>query len=415
MARTWLVFKYEIQTNLARRSFVVTAFVLPVLIVLGFALVGLLKGGQGSVPAPAPAPAPAVRPSTPTTVEGYVDRSGLIRMLPHEATGRLVAYADEARARQALRAGEVTAYYVVPADYVQSGDLLYINPNLQIFDTVGQSDVMRWTLLVNSLNGDEQLAQQVRDPMRVTVTALRVAPERTTDEASTFWIPYATTLILYITIIMAGSLLRSSTGGERKSRLLEILLTSVHPSELLLGKLVALGLLGLLETAIWGGAGYIMLRLGGNLLGWPADMAPPPSILLWALVFFLGGYAVYGSLLAGLGALTGPNAPGSATADVVIVWPMIIPVFVQTVFVEQPHGPIATVLSLFPLTAPIAMLTRLTAGGVPAWQPFVAAAALLATAFFVVRAVGRAFRAQVLLSGQPFTLRLYLRTLLGRA
>jgi ABC-2 type transport system permease protein len=336
-------------------------------------------------------------------------------MIPQGLEGKLRPYSGEAQAQTALRAGEITAYYVVPGDYVQRGDLTYIRPEFSGFAPEGQSWSMRWTLLVNLLNGDTELAHQIWDPPQLEVTALAPATDTEFGSGARFWLPYATTMVLYLVLIMSSSLLRNSMGGERKNRVLEVLMLSVKPSEVFTGKLFGLAVVGLLQTLIWTGTGYALLRLGGRRLSLPAGILPPLSIIAWALLFFLLGYLVYAGLLAGLGALTGPNQAGSSTADFVIIWPVVIPMFFMVFLIESPNGAIATVLSLFPFTAPIAMMTRLVAGGVPWWQPFLAAALLALTALVVIRAVARVFRAQMLLSGQPATTKHYFAALLGRA
>jgi ABC-2 type transport system permease protein len=95
--------------------------------------------------------------------------------------------------------------------------------------------------------------------------------------------------------------------------------------------------------------------------------------------------------------------------------PMIIPLFFSsTVFMQDPNGPIATGLSLFPLSAPVAMMARLSAGGVPWWQPILAAALMAGTSVVIVRAVANIFRAQVLVSGQTFQTKTYFSALFGR-
>ena len=110
-----------------------------------------------------------------------------------------------------------------------------------------------------------------------------------------------------------------------------------------------------------------------------------------------------------------PNLREASQATFVVMIPLIIPLFfASTVFAEDPHGPIATVLSLFPLTAPVAMVSRLVSGGVPWWQPWLAAVLTLGTAIFIVRAVANMFRAQSLLAGKGFNVKLYLRALAGK-
>jgi ABC-2 type transport system permease protein len=194
----------------------------------------------------------------------------------------------------------------------------------------------------------------------------------------------------------------NSVSGEKKTRVIEILLVSVAPIQLLSAKIVGLGLLGLLQASIWFATGFGLLRLGGQSFAISPEFQPPLSIVAWGLAFFLLGYAVYASLMAALGALV-PNIKEASQMVILVIWPLLIPLFLIVPLIEQSRAPLAVGLSLFPFTAPIAMMTRLAVGGVPAWQPWLAAGLLLLTAFLVIRAAAGAFRAQALLSGQPIS------------
>jgi ABC-2 type transport system permease protein len=119
--------------------------------------------------------------------------------------------------------------------------------------------------------------------------------------------------------------------------------------------------------------------------------------------------------MAGLGALA-PNLREATQVTFVIMLPLIIPLFFSSsVFMNDPNGPIATGLSLFPLSAPVAMMARLSAGGVPWWHPWLAAGLLAVTAAVIVRMVAGMFRAQALLSGQPIKVKTYFQALIGKA
>jgi len=131
-------------------------------------------------------------------------------------------------------------------------------------------------------------------------------------------------------------------------------------------------------------------------------------------VFFVLGYILYGSLMAGVGALV-PNLREASQATTLVILPMMVPMFLISVLVEEPNGLISMVLSLFPFTAPVAMMTRLAAVSLPFWQPLLAALLLIGTCYLVVRAVAGMFRAQNLLSGQAFNIKLFIRALLGKA
>jgi len=409
MNKTILVLRNEIVATVNRKSFLFTAFGLPLIGALIFSGVSLLRDTTPSESNDA-ARGPDLR------VEGYVDQGGLITAIhPDVPEGILVPFPDEASARQALKAKEISAYYVIPSDYVELGDLIYINPDYSIASTdVDQSWVMRRTIFANLLGNDPERVARAERVMDVQVKAL-AAPktQRDDDNPLTFYIPYGTTMIIYFVILMSASLLLNSVGEEKKNRVIEILLLSASPRQMLTGKIVGLGLLGLLQTAIWVGTGYTLLHLSGRTFSLPAEFELPVSILAWGILFFLLGYAVYASLMAGLGALA-PNLKEASQSVIVVIWPLLIPLFLMVSLIEDSHGSIATALSLFPLTAPVAMMTRLAIGGVPIWQPFLAVALLLITISIILRSVARMFHAQTLLSGQPLSGRRFLGALLGR-
>ena len=411
MKKTWLVMRNEIIFQVTRRSWLLLTLGLPLIVALIMFVPSLLRGSSSS----GPSEATSGPEQAQLAVEGYVDYSSLVKMVPEDLQSYLLPYPDEASARLALQAGTIAAYYVVPQDYLQNGELIRVAPNFTGFSPEGQSQIMRWTLLVNLLDGDMQLAQKVSAPMYLYVTALSNETQREVGLGWTYWIPYATGMILYVVIILSSSLLRSSMGGERKNRVLEILMVSLHPRQILSGKIIAVAVVGLLQTVIWAGTGYALLRLAGQSISLPANSQVPLSTVFWAAVFFLLGYGIYASLLGGLGVLTGPNVPGSSSADFVMIWPLVIPLFFMSLLIEYPNGALATILSLFPLTAPIAMLTRMASGTVPWWQPPLATILMAGTAALVLRAVAGMFRAQILLSGQTFSTKRFLRLLVNPA
>jgi len=309
--------------------------------------------------------------------------------------------------------GEIAAFYLIPEDYLENGRIIYVHPEAKAFSSTGQEWVMRWTLLFNLVGGDPGLAGRIWAPMDVRQSAL-AAKAGQEDGPAVFTVPYLAMLILYVVILMSSSLLLNSIVKEKENRVMEILMSSITPQQLLAGKIVALGIAGLVQTAIWVGTGYVVLRLGRQSLNLPAGFALPPSVVLWGIVFFLLGYAVYASLMAGLGALA-PNMREANQVIFPIILPIVVPLLFSGVLVEAPHGALAVGLSLFPLTAPVTMITRLVASSVPWWQLLLSVGLLLVTALSIVRAVSTMFRAQTLLSGQRLSLRHCLDLFRGRA
>jgi len=420
MRKTYLVLRHELVTTLARPSYLFIAFGIPLLAMLIFAGVSIFKGGSpdGSVSPDAPDP-------SELEVEGYVDQAGLISVVPQDIPpGHLMAYPNEEQAQRALEAGEIAAYFVIPEDYIETGNLLYIRPNPSPFSAHVQDSAMRWTLLVNVLGGDVELATRVWNPTNLDVTDL--TPGSQPDQACSQpgmscesnllirYLPMIMLVLFYLFITTGSSLLLRNISGEKENRLLEILMLSISPLQMLAGKIVGLGFAALLQMVAWIGTVYIVLRTGGQTLNLPAGFQIPPSLLGWGLVFFLLGYALYASLMAGAGALA-PKVKETTQVTWVVMMPLLAGYLVGLFVVEDPHGRLATGLSLFPLTSPVLMMLRLTVGGVPLWHTLLAVGLLVLTIIFVIRAVARMFHAQNLLSGQSFSAKRFYAALLGRA
>ncbi len=409
MKKFLLVFKHELKTVMGRRSYILTLLLLPL---IGFAVTYFLgsseKSGAGNV----------VNQifSSPSVqgVEGFVDASGLVKVIPEAIKNRLRRMESEAEANKAYQAGEITGFYLISKDFLESGEVVYARADYN--PVGGQSDTyaLSYTLRYNLVDGDTALLQRLENPFTLEVVSLSQPEARDPAHMLTFFLPYIVMLLFYVVILSTASLMLSSVAIEKQNRMIEILMTSVTPMEMLAGKISALGVAGLVQTVVWSGSGLLMLRLGSTTLNLPDAFQLPISVLLWGLVFFVLGYILYGSLMAGVGALV-PNLREASQATTLVILPMMVPMFLISVLVEEPNGAISMILSLFPFTAPVAMMTRLAAVSLPFWQPLLATVLLIGTCYLVVRAVAGMFRAQNLLSGQAFNIKLFLRALLGKA
>jgi ABC-2 type transport system permease protein len=412
MNKILLVLRNELVTILSRRSFWLTALGIPILGALVFSGVGAINRSAAA----SETIGQVFATQQETGPEGYVDLSGIIKKVPTEIpAGTFVAYTDETAARQALQEGKISAFYIVSKSYLEDGKITYVRPDFNpMASSNGRSSDFTWILQTNLVGGNAKLASLVNGPRKLTDENLVPASEPNQENPMTTWTPYFISILFYGLIMGASSLLLSSVSKEKENRIIEVLLTSVKPRQLLTGKIIGLGIAGLGQTIIWIGTSYVLLSLSGSTFKLPFQIHLPLSFITWGLVFFLLGYAVYASLMAGLGALV-PNLREASQATIIIMIPMMIPMMLSnSVFAMQPHGAIATVLSLFPLSAPVAMMARISAGGVPWWQLPLAAALMALTALFILRAVAGMFRAQALLSGQAFNVKRYFRALAGK-
>lgn len=398
MRNILLVIKQEVSSLLSRPSFWIMAVIFPVLIVfLNVGVQVITARSLRSVETALPQEAPA-GPGGPASRTGYVDAAGLIDTLPpsvHPAA--LQAFPDEAAARAAIAGGRIERYAVIASDYLRTGHILIVQRNYRPLDDTA-AQLLHYVITYN-LAGDEDLASALAEPLgAVTMESLAPEPKQTGPAAS--YVATATLFIFFFLISTSSGLMLQSVSREKENRVVEVLLLSVPPRELMLGKVLGLSVVALLQMSIWVGVPLLLLR--GNspsqaLAALGASLSLPPGFALWALLYFALGYLLYASLMAAVGALA-PNARAGGQVTIVVLLPLMAPLLVNTAFVQAPNGLLATALSLFPLTAPTAMVTRLATVSVPPWQLGASILGLGATTYLLVLLSARFFRAETLLS-----------------
>lgn len=420
MSKMWIIFRQEIYALTSRFSFWFGAIGLPLIGFLIYAGVTIINRQQSDqAQSPLQGVGEIFNSPADNRPQGYVDLAGLIAGDPPDwNTQRLIRYASEDAARAALDAGTISAYYRIPADYLQSGKVTVFTAAFDLVQSQNQSAALDDLIEYNLLRADPGLYELQRQPVTeirsVSLAPPETGPQRDEDNAMTFFLPYGVMMFFYVAILGSAGMLLNSISKEKENRIMEVLLVSSRPLDLLMGKILGLGLVGLLQVLVWAASALTLLRLTGSSFNLSEAYQLPPSFLAWGALFFVLGYLLYAALMAGIGALV-PNLREASQATTVVVIPLIIPLVLLSALIEKPNGPIAMVLSLFPLTAPTTMMLRLAATNVPVWQVLTALALLAVTALIIVRAVAGMFRAQTLLSGQSFKLKLFFKALVGRA
>jgi len=395
---TRLIAVFEFRSAVAKRSFWLVTILFPVLI-LALSLGTTLAGDMG-----APSLEEALAPSG--APRGYVDEGGLIRELPPGVTAdTLPSFATVGEAEAALGRGEVSGFYIIPADYVESGELTLVQGEFTPLSPDTGGPLMEY-VVAYALTGDVATAAALVEPTPdVEVTALAGEGEpagAAGDGAGSFQlVPFAVLFVLFFVITTSGGYLLQSVTREKENRTAEVLLVTVRPRQLMLGKVVGLGGVALVQIAVWVGGGLLVLSEVTGMVDL-GELGVSGWLLFWLLAFLLLGYVAYGSILAALGTLVPSQREGGQFMFVVLL-PLLVPLWFNYVLIDQSDGALALALSLFPLSAPVAMTTRLAAGDVPLWQPVVALAGLALTAYLFVLLGARVFSAGTLLSSESLS------------
>lgn len=429
MKKTLLIIRQELITTFTRPSYLIVAFGIPLLAVLVLGGVKLIQSRSGEEDPSSINPPEEWQ----MEIEGYIDQSGLIQVIPSDLpAGHLISYENEDQAQQALASGEISAYYIIPSDYVDQGEVFYVFPDSTPLIDDGQKWVMKWTLMVNLMGGDLEAADRIWNIVwkldEEIISASTAQGNQDDSEACSRpgsgcesndlirYIPSIMAALFFVSFMNSSTMLLTSIGIEKENRTLEVLLLSISPRQMLAGKTIGLASAGLIQTIFWLSSVFIVFNLGGSTLNLPENFTFPVYIISWSLIFFLGGFGVYASLMAGVGALV-PKMKDAGAANIIAMSPLLLGYIVGIIapMAEVANALIPLILSFFPLTSPIVMVMRLTDSVVPLWQLILSAALLLGTNFLIIRATAAMFQAQNLLSGQPFSAKRYFKLLLERS
>jgi ABC-2 type transport system permease protein len=376
----------EIGTRLRSRVLRI-ATVLIVLILVGIAVVAKLTGGGSSTLTVGITPAAASLSGAFTTTAETINVDVQTRVV------------DDATGRQQVRDGKLDALLV-------GGDQVVVKTDLDdglrsVLQLVAQRGALDQQ--VTSLGGDPAKVASAVAAAGVTVTAL-VPPKKSNAEQLTIGI--LTSVLVYLALLLNGQAVAQGVVEEKTSRVVEILLSTVRPWQLMIGKVLGLGLVGLIQLAVIALCG-VAAGLGSGALHLHAAAAV--STIVWLVVWFLLGYAAYSLAFAAVASLVSRQEEVAAAVTPVMMLLIIGYVIGISVLPSDPGSGFVTVLSLIPIFAPTLMPVRLALGVVPVWQAVVSVAGMLVIIPLLLWLAARIYRNAVLRSGARVKLRDALR------
>jgi ABC-2 type transport system permease protein len=330
-----------------------------------------------------------------------------------EATGEQYEPARE-RWVAAVEAGEVDILVAIPAAALAGGAVDYITRDvrsLQImerFEDVLDEIVLRLRLAREGLEYDRVRLLTSGVSMRMRqITASGRMEER--DFLSDWGLVFIFVMLLYVLLLTWGITISRSIIEEKSSRVVEVLLSSVKPVDLLLGKVVGIGIAGLTQLSIWSVVGFFITRYGSSMAG-PvlANVEVSPTIFLWMVVYFLLGFLLYASIFTVIGSVCSTEQDAQQLQGLVTM-PMIVPILVLMLIIQSPNGTASVVLSLIPLFTPMIMLARIILVEPPWWQLGLSVFLMVFSTYLTVSFSARIFRVGILMYGKRPSLRELIR------
>jgi ABC-2 type transport system permease protein len=219
--------------------------------------------------------------------------------------------------------------------------------------------------------------------------------------------------LLYIVLLVYGSSVLRAVLEEKTGRVVEVIISSIRPWQLMTGKIVGVGLVGLTQLAIVLAFGLLVFGLGvPRMLAMlpdvdiPFDLAPfipTPGVLGFFIVCFFAGYFLYASLFAAVGAMCSTEEEAQQV-QIPVAMLVVIPIIFLMPTLDNPDAPSTVALSLFPFFSPILMFARVAAGDAPAWQATLSVVLMLGTLAVTAWVAGRIYRTGILMQGKRPTL-----------
>jgi ABC-2 type transport system permease protein len=417
--RAFIIARREYLTTVRRKAFVFTLLLTPSLM---FMSVLLSKSGSDDVRAHA----------RQSRIVAFVDSSGVFADVPlqydyvvprsADATSakpestpppRTVVpvlarrFADQQAAIDSLDAGTVNTVMVVAADFLNSGRIRRYEHDTRAFTGSADDRSLRVWLQRGLLAATSDSSRIDRVVSLGGTTALLV-PDRSgvyqikddARELIAFFLPFVLALLLGMAIVTGGQYLLQGVAEEKESRILESLLCTVTPEDLMVGKLIGLGSAGLTLVGVWLVFGMGAASTAMALVHFEFS----PMLVGLALLYFLFGYLFYASLMTGIGAIAN-NLREAQQVAIVFTMMNFIPFYALTKILNSPNSSVTVGMSLFPPTAPTTMMMRLAVGSVtgasvPAWQVATSLGLLAITSVGALLASAKLFRLGLLLYGK---------------
>jgi ABC-2 type transport system permease protein len=342
---------------------------------------------------------------------GYVDKAGVLAQavpLPVEGDPDkavdILAYGSEESAKEALKAGDVQAYYVIAPDYLETRRVQLVYDKRPGENATRQFwDFMQFNL---AIDGAPDVARRAALGVDVWARSADGSREFPPNVTVGLFFPLITAFVFVYLVVSTGGQLMGVLLVEKESRTAEILMTSISPGQLMGGKVIGVVAANLTMLLGWIAIGLLVLLVGVNYLGvsWLQDLSINVPSLIQVCAVMLPEYVLIAALMAALGASVVDTQEAQQVAGAFAL-PMMVPIWLAMLYIESPNSPIGIALTLLPGSAPMATAVRASFYDVPNWQIACSAAIQALCALGAVWLAGRAFRLGMLRYGQGLKLR----------
>jgi ABC-2 type transport system permease protein len=394
MNKTLLIIKREYLSRVKKKSFLLMTFLVPLLFLSMTGLVAYLtQAGGDSV-----------------TEVRLVDDSGIFSEELFKNSKGLIFSTSSESLNEAKISARTDATFVlyIPKNIEQDGKVQLVSekkaPMFVMSEIENQiNDILRYKQLKDA-GIDIKALESIKPNISIEYKELTDEGEKESDASAAYAISFSAAILIYLSLFIYGAQVMRGVIEEKTSRIVEVIISSVKPFQLMMGKIVGIGMVGLTQFLLW----IILSVLAAKFTS--AEILPPSVltaiqtipvgyILITFLIYFLGGYLLYSALFAAVG-----SAVDNETETQQFMFPITLPLLFTYIMafsfiVNNPGSTLSFWLSMIPFTSPIAMMVRVPFG-VPEWELYLSVTILIAGFIFTTWIAARIYRVGILMYGK---------------
>jgi ABC-2 type transport system permease protein len=398
MRKTLLIIRREYFSRVKKKSFLIMTFLVPLLFMGMTALVAYLTHTGGDA----------------VTVVNVIDESGDLVTQLKNSKGLIFLPTTENLAQAKITARKKESFVLYIPDSITTTQKVQLvsekkAPMYVLTDIENQlNNVVRYKLLKEA-GIDINTLESIKPNIQIEYKELTDEGEKDTNTSAAYAISFAAAILIYLCLFIYGSQVMRGIIEEKTSRIVEVVISSVKPFQLMLGKILGIGLVGLTQFVLWIILSSLATKVtSNNVMPFNVLSAlqtiPVGFILTTFLIYFLGGYLLYSALFAAVG-----SAVDNETETQQFMFPITLPLLFTYIMafsfiVNNPNSTLSFWLSMIPFTSPIAMMVRIPFG-VPDWQLYLSVSLLIAGFICTTWVAARIYRVGILMYGKKTSYR----------
>jgi ABC-2 type transport system permease protein len=402
MNKVLLIIQREYITRVRKRSFIIMIFVVPLLILAMGGVIALVAKNSNQL--------------SSLQIVNVLDNSKIFDGKFHDVSNIKFVKGDQDlnKAKATSKNDENISTLFIPADYIKKGGVQIFSKKKSAIQLTEEIEKQMNDIAVNNSmlehHIDPALVKMIKNT-NINVSSIEITNtgDKDANIGPNIAIAIACSIFIYISLLIYGGQVMRGVIEEKTSRIIEVVISSVKPFQLMLGKIIGVGLVGLTQFSAWIILSVISSKIAGHAFNSPASpmtgilqtlqTIPFGYILSCFLFYFLTGYLLYSAMFAAVG-----SAVDSETETQQFMFPITMPLLFTyilsvSVLFRAPDSPLAVWLSIIPFTAPVAMMVRLPFDP-PVWQLALSMAMMVIGFLFTTYVAARIYRVGILMYGK---------------